>query len=478
MEAGEGEIMAIVKAVKVKLAAGRIAEFQCPKDKTRAYLWCDEVKGLGIIATAAGAKSYFFQAKVKGKSMRLTMGDVGAWSIADAQKEARRLQTVIDQGDDPREVKADKEAAKVAVRQAKEAEAAALGLQATRESVTLGMAWPEYVAARKPLWSAVHLRDHEKVMQAGGDIRKRSHKLTEPGNLASLAAVRLIDLTPELVTEWAKVEAVTRPTRARLALRLLRAFLFWCARHPTYKAIVTSNAAQSKDARESLGKPKAKHDVLQREQLPAWFAAVKQLDNPVISAYLQALLLTGARRNELAALKWDDVDFKWHSLTMHDKVEGLRVIPLTPYVESLLLDLKRHNDTPPNVKKLNALKVAGKEWEPSLFVFSSPTAAKGCIHDPSIAHRRACAVAGLDMTLHGLRRSFATLCEWTETPAGIAAQIQGHAPQGVREQNYIRRPLDLLRMWHVKIEAWILEQAEIEFVPVQAGLRVVAGSAA
>ena len=52
------------------------------------------------------------------------------------------------------------------------------------------------------------------------------------------------------------------------------------------------------------------------------------------------------------------------------------------------------------------------------------------------------------------------LCEWTETPAGIAAQIQGHAPQGVREQNYIRRPLDLLRMWHVKIEAWILEQAE------------------
>ena len=78
------------------------------------------------------------------------------------------------------------------------------------------------------------------------------------------------------------------------------------------------------------------------------------------------------------------------------------------------------------------------------------------------------------MTLHGLRRSFATLCEWIEMPAGIAAQIQGHKPQGVREQHYIRRPLDLLRMWHVKIEAWILEQAGIQFAPVQAGLRVVA----
>ena len=57
-------------------------------------------------------------------------------------------------------------------------------------------------------------------------------------------------------------------------------------------------------------------------------------------------------------------------------------------------------------------------------------------------------------------------------PSGIAAQIQGHAPQGVREQNYIRRPLDLLRMWHVKIEEWILDQAGVDFVPVKAGLRV------
>ena len=442
---------AIQKAAKVKLTAGRIADFKSD-NKAQSFLWCADVKGLAVRATTNGAKSYIYQAKVKGRSMRITIGDVDKWNIAAAQAEARRLQILIDNGDDPRQVKADKAAAQVAKQQAKEAEAAAQKARQTRESVTVGIAWLEYIAARKPFWSAVHLRDHEKVMQPGGENRKRSHKLTEPGNLASLAAVRLVDLTPELVTEWAKLEATTRPTRARLALRLLRAFLFWCARHPTYKAIVTSNAAQSKDARESLGKAKAKHDVLQREQLPAWFAAVKQIGNPVISAYLQGLLLTGARRNELAALRWADVDFQWKSLTIRDKVEGLRVIPLTPYVAHLLTALPRRNE----------------------FVFSSPTAASGSIADPSIAHRKACAVAGLNMTLHGLRRSFATLCEWTETPAGIAAQIQGHAPQGVREQNYIRRPLDLLRMWHVKIEAWILEQAGIRFEPVQAGLRVAA----
>ena len=412
--------------------AERVAGFKCQPGKKQSFYGDAKTPGLGLRVTAAGSKSYIFETKLNNKTIRITIGDPRNWKIGDAQAEASRLKVMTDQGIDPRQVIAEAIAAK-------EAEAAAQSAREARETVTLGMAWPEYIAARKPLWSALHLRDHEQVMQAGGEKRARSRKLTEPGNLASLAAVRLVDLTPERVTEWAKAEAVTRPTRSRLALRLLRAFLFWCARHPTYKAIVTSNAAQSKDARESLGKAKAKHDVLQREQLPAWFAAVKQIGNPVISAYLQALLLTGARRNELAALRWADVDFQWNSLTIRDKVEGLRVIPLTPYVAQLLAALPRRNG----------------------FVFSSPTAASGCIADPSKAHRKACAVAGLDMTLHGLRRSFATLSEWIEMPAGIAAQIQGHKPQGVREQNYIRRPLDLLRMWHVKIEAWILEQAGI-----------------
>jgi hypothetical protein len=65
---------------------------------------------------------------------------------------------------------------------------------------------------------------------------------------------------------------------------------------------------------------------------------------------------------------------------------------------------------------------------------------------------------------------FGRLCHlWT--------QIQGHAPQGVREQNYIRRPLDLLRVHHEKIEAWILKEAGVDFDPAKAapaGLRVVA----
>jgi integrase len=383
--------------------------------------------------------------------MRVTIGDVNVWGIAEAQKAARALQVTIDQGDDPRQVLADEEAAREAVRLSKEAQAAALAMQEAREAITLGMAWDEYLKARKPFWGERHYADHLDAMQIGGETRKRSHKLTEPGTLASLAAVRLIDLTPELVTEWAKVESKKRPGRARLASRLLSVFLTWCTEYPAYRDLVSGNAARNKSIREILGKPQKKDDALQREQLPAWFNAVKQIGNPVISAYLQTLLLTGARTNELTGVRWADVDFQWGSMTIKDKMEGLRVIPLPPYLAHLLSALPRRNE----------------------FVFSSASAASGHVEDLHDANYRVCAVAGVEVTLHGLRRSFASLCEWIEMPAGIAAQIQGHAPQGVREKHYIRRPLDLLRKWHVKIEAWILEQAGIEFVPAPAGLQLV-----
>ena len=67
------------------------------------------------------------------------------------------------------------------------------------------------------------------------------------------------------------------------------------------------------------------------------------------------------------------------------------------------------------------------------------------------------------MTIHGQRRSFKSLAEWVEMPTGIVAQIMGHKPSATAEKHYTVRPLDLLRAWHTKYEAWILEQAKVEF---------------
>jgi len=434
----------IIPAKKVDLTSGKISSLKCEEGKSRTYLWDKEVKGLGIIATAAGSKSFIFQAKIQGKSARLTIGDVNIWNIPDARAEARSLQVQIDQGNDPRKTEADKKLANEADKLIKKK-------QEARETITVSEVWGNYLNARKRYWGDRHYNDHVEMMLTGGEKRARSDKLTDPGVLASLAAVRLIDITPERVSEWALVEGTTRAGRARLANRLLKAFLSWCSDQPEYREIVISNAAKNKNTREILGKPKAMNDVIQREQLSLWFSAVKQIQNPVISAYLQCLLLTGARPNELLTIRWENMDFKWKNITMKDKVEGIRVIPLTPYMGHLIESLPRRN-----------------EW-----VFSSVTSQSGRLIDPHAAHDKACTTAGLTMTLYGLRKSFATLSEWIEMPAGIAAQIQGHKPSGVREKHYIRRPLDLLGVWHNKIEAWILEQAAIQFVPSKSGLRAI-----
>jgi integrase len=450
---------------RVKLTAGRIRDFSCETGKQQSFLWDTDAPGLAIRATANGAKSYIFQGKLGGTSIRVTIGDVKSWDIETgdhsrpgAREAARRLQTLIDQGIDPRQAKAEQ----LAVAEEKRVEA-------ERQDLTVAELWKIYIEARRHKWGARHLDDHENIADLGGRAVKRGKKgqKKEPGALATLLPLRLSDITKERVKAWLRDETAKRPTQAALAFRLLRAFLNWCNDTPIYAGLSGIDACSPRMSKENLAKQKPKTDCLQREQLKAWFAAVRKIKNPTIANYLQALLLTGARRNELANLKWSYVDFEWNSLTIRDKVEGERVIPLTPYVHSLLAELHRINNTQPKVKPLRARdahKPKKAPWKPSVWVFSSRAAASGRLQEPGIQHRKACTAAGLGvMTLNGLRRSFGTLSEWVECPEGVSAQIQGHKPSATREKHYKRRPLDLLRVWHTKIEAWILAEAGIEF---------------
>ncbi|MCJ8501033.1 integrase family protein [Desulfatitalea alkaliphila] len=437
---------------QVKLTAGRVREFQCPADTKQTFLWDSVVPGLGVRATT-NAKVFIFQSRLAGKSIRVKIGDVRTWAIdsADppgARQEGRRLQGLIDKGIDPRIDK-----------QQTVADTARQQAEARRATATVGEAWAAYIEARSHKWSERHLFDHQDLAKPGGEpVKPRGGKKgtkIKAGPLASLMPMKLADLTPATVEAWAAKEAGRRGTRTRLAFSLLRAFVNWCNRNPEYAGLVSPEACGTRIKRETIPKGRAKDDCLQKEQLSAWFKAVRGLSNPVMAAYLQTLLLTGARRNELAGLKWDGVDFRWDSMTIHDKVEGERTLPLTPYIKALLAPLPRRN-----------------AW-----VFSSPKAASGRLEEPRIPHNRALAAAGIEgLTLHGLRRSFGTLSEWVEVPAGVVAQLMGHKPSATAEKHYRRRPLDLLRMWHVKIEAWILEQAGIEQpAEVTTGLQVVKG---
>ena len=444
-----------------ELTAGLIERLTCPADKLQVFMRDSKAPGLRVRATPpnakhpTGFKSFVFEKKLNRQTIRRTLGDVRAWSIDAARVEAARLAVMFNTGTDPRELDRQQIDAKAAQLAAVAAKVEADKLAA----LTVGEVWATYIAERRPHWGDLHYRDHIDKAKAGGlpsGRRGGGKKLTQPGPLAALMPLPLRDLDQTTIEAWATKEGLTRPSSARLAWRLLTVFLTWCAEQPAYASLLpTKNPAKTKKAREALGKAGTKSDVLQREQLAAWFAAVQRLPNPIIAACLQMMLLTGARPGEVLALRWEDVNTQWKGICIRDKVDGTREIPATPYMLHLLAALPRRN-----------------EW-----IFSTPTSATGCLTEPNNPHTRACKAAGLEgLTLHGLRRSFSSLTEWLETPAGVVAQIQGHKPSATAEKHYKVRPLELLRVHHEKIEAWILEQAGIVFDAKAAPgeLRVVA----
>jgi integrase len=419
---------------RVNLTPGRVADYRCESGKTQSFLWDVKSHCLAVRATRNGAKAYICQAKLHGKDIRVTLGSPDVWTIGDAREAANRFKVTVDQGVDPRMVAAEARSA---------AEAASADKEAQR--VIARVAWNAYLKAPHPRWGTRHRTDHEVAAQEGGQKPKRGKSETRPGPLAALLALPLRDITAEVVSRWLQKESATRATAAGNSLRKFRTFIGWCAVHPVYKRAVHADCATAKAVTEFAPPKNTKeNDALQKEQLAAWFKRVRAITNPAISAYLQGLLLTGARRTEWQLLKWSDVDFNGKKMTLRDKVDGQRTIPLTPYLASLIGALPRSK----------------------AFVFSSAGSKKGYVIGVSKPHAKAVSEAGLPhVSLHGLRRSFATLSEWLEIPVGVVAQIQGHKPSAIAEKHYKRRPIDLLRMHHEKLEGWMLRQAKIRAIP-------------
>lgn len=418
--------------------APKVAAFTCPNDKAQAFMWDSGSPGLGLRVTKNGAKAFIFQGKIRGGSeARITIGDPATWRLPEAREKARQYAMMADSGQDPRQVLAANAAAEQAQRQDQLA-------RDLKQNLLARTAWDDYMTAPHKKWGDQHRKDHAIAASEGGEACKIGKRTAKAGPLATLLSRPLNEITASVVHDWLIEECKTRPTFAHNAYRKFRTFIGWCGSHPTYREIVNADCCTANTVKDSLPSKRTKEsDSLQREQLGRWFAAILALNNRILSVYFQALLITGARRNELANLRWTDVDFEWKKMTVGDKVEETRPVPLTPYLAHLLSTLPREN-----------------EW-----VFSSPTSKSGHIESPTKAHANALSNGGLPhVSIHGLRRSFGTLAEWVEaTPAGVVAQIMGHKPSATAERHYKRRSIDFLRQWHTRIETWVLEQAGIKW---------------
>jgi len=64
---------------RVKFTAGRIADASVPKTG-QAFVWDSEQPALGLRVTASGARSFIFESKYDGRTIRMTIGMPATWS--------------------------------------------------------------------------------------------------------------------------------------------------------------------------------------------------------------------------------------------------------------------------------------------------------------------------------------------------------------------------------------------------------------
>jgi integrase len=433
---------------RVNLTAGAIERMVCPTDKQQAFMRDSEAPGLRVRATAAGAKSFVYEAKLNRQTIRRTIGDVKLWSIEQARTEARRLAVVLDNGQDPREIERQQQADKAAAQTA-----------AAAQALTVGDVWPLYLANGRPkrrdAWKPRYRADLEAMAAQGGEPKKRGQGLTRPGPLFPLLALALADVNEDTLKSWFDREALAGKHQAARALMMFRGFLRWCSAQPKYRKLTDRDAGRAAAILENLPTNTRRTDALEAAQVPGWWAGVEQLSNRTASVYLRALLVTGARREELAALTWDNVDFQWRRLKIADKVDANRTVPLTPFLAQLLATLPRVG--------------------PFVFASASKT---GRLTDTRASHAKALQSASIEgLTIHGLRRSFSLLGEAAGAPAGAIAQIMGHKPSATAE-GYRPRSVDALRPFAEQIEAHVLALAGVTFdrASEPGRLRVVAAA--
>lgn len=291
---------------RVKLSKRRVDEFQCPPGKSQAFLWDDAAPGFGLRVTRNGKKAYIFQGRLGDSTMRLTIGAVEAWAIDAARKEARRLQSLIDTGTDPRNVKQ-----------------AAIDAEAKRRKAT------ERAKDAEQYTVQALLTAYTEHLEANG---KGAHKdarsiftlhLFKP--FPKVAALPANALTDEQVAdamrrlhEQGKGRTANKlRSYIRAAYALARSARTSAKVPVLFKAFnITANPASDTEPDSTANRPDK--NPLLRDDLAVYWSIIKDLPAPQGPVLRLHLLLGGQRPAQLVRLKPDDVSLADGRITLFD----------------------------------------------------------------------------------------------------------------------------------------------------------------
>ena len=187
-------------------------------------------------------------------------------------------------------------------------------------------------------------------------------------------------------------------------------------------------------------KERRRQTIIEAKQLPAWWAAV--MNEPEYSRdFLLLALFTGMRRNEVASLRWANIDLDERKLYLPTTKNGdPLVLPLSDYLFELLRKRKQ--------------KAGSSPW---IFPGNGPA---GHIVEPKKFSQRVTAASGVAFTLHDLRRTYITIAESLDIPHYALKRLLNHRSSADVTGGYIIINVDRLRGPVELISERILEMKE------------------
>jgi integrase len=367
----------------------------------------DETKGFGCRVTAAGGRAFVinYRRKDDGRERRFTIGSFPDWTTSAAREEAKRLKRQIDGGADP------------------------IGeLLDGRAAPTVADLCARFEAEYLPRKRTSTQRDYRQ--QVAVDIIPAIGRL-------KVAAISFADI--DALHRKISARAPTHANRVLALLsRLFSLSIKWGMRPDNPVKGVERNAENKR------------HRYLTAPELARLAKALEGLRDQAAANAVRLLLLTGARRGELLAARWDDIDLDtgvWAKPAATTKQAALHRVPLSTAACTLLATMKER---------------ASSEW-----LFPTPrdkTLHRTDIDDAWEALRKAADIP--DVRTHDLRHSFASTLASAGLSLPVIGALLGHTTPTTTAR-YAHLFDDPLRAATERASAIITGTAPAEVVPLR-----------
>lgn len=351
---------------------GRVSKLPVPPRGNKIY-YDDDVPGFGVRVTAADARSFLLSYRVRGtgRDRRYTIGSCSNWTIGAARNEARRLKREVEQGGDPlADIEAEREAPTVA------------DLCDRFEQEHLPRKRPTTAADYKRIL-ALHVRPVLKSIKVADvtfdDIDPLHRRVTTAGG--PYVANRTVAVLSKMFS---------------LAIR-------WKMR-PDNPCRGIERNYEAKRQRYLTG-----------DELPRLIAALAAHPDRQSANVIRMLLLTGARRGEIMAMRWADIDpaGTWTKPGSTTKQKTDHTVPLSAPAQQLLAEIREQQTS----KK----RVLGE------FVFPGSGDTKHVVEIKRV-WRTLCKAAGISgLRIHDLRHSFASQLVSGGASLPLIASLLGHS---------------------------------------------------